>query len=99
MNRKTKKKWKQRIFGYLFEMKQGEEQKVAATIANDIEIYVMDLNTQMGEQEDFIMGLKNQIKKLQGSKSDKLKTCKNCGGIYQDISKFCLLCGEKLVSI
>ena len=26
-----------------------------------------------------------------------MKTCKKCDGIYQDGSKFCLYCGEKLV--
>ncbi len=26
-----------------------------------------------------------------------MKTCKKCDGIYQEKSKFCLYCGEKLV--
>ena len=26
-----------------------------------------------------------------------MKTCKKCGGFYRDKSKFCLLCGEKLI--
>jgi len=46
-------------------MKQGEENRVACRIADDIEIYVLDLNTQIGELDDYIVKLKNQIKRLQ----------------------------------
>jgi RNA polymerase subunit RPABC4/transcription elongation factor Spt4 len=27
-----------------------------------------------------------------------MKTCRDCGGSYQDSSKICLICGEKLVT-
>jgi hypothetical protein len=68
MNRKTKKKWKQRIYGYIFDMVKGEEQKTAAIIANEIEVFTMDLATQIGELEDTVIKQKNKIKRLEQEK-------------------------------
>ena len=74
-----KRKLKEKIYSYIFNMKQGEENRVACRIADDIEIYVLDLNTQIGELDDYIVKLKNQIKRLQKQGQNNMIKCKHCG--------------------
>ena len=65
MRRKTKRKLRQKFYSYIFNMKKGEENKIASRIADDVEYYVLDLNTQIGELDDYVVKLKNQIKRLE----------------------------------
>ena len=64
MNQGCKKKWKERIYSYLYDMKAGEEQKVSAMIVKDIEIYVLELSIQIAEMEKNILEKEKEVLKL-----------------------------------
>lgn len=64
MNQGCKKKWKGRIYSYLYDMKTGEEQKVSAMIVADIEIYVLELSIQIAESEKNILVKEKEVMEL-----------------------------------
>lgn len=64
MNQGCKKKWKQRIYSYIYEMKKGQEGSISARIVSDIEIYVFGLSVQIADLEKNILNQEKTILEL-----------------------------------
>ena len=64
MNKKTKQKIRKKIFAYLYDMKKGEENKVAGMIIDLLEMHVMRL---VDEKKKIELALKkiNQNDRIQ----------------------------------
>ena len=70
MSGEIKQKWKKRIFSYLYDMKHSlddpdinkkECMRVAQRIADDIELYALDLRTQLRHKDKLLKQKKEEV--------------------------------------
>lgn len=64
MNIRDRRKLTKRFFAYLYDMKKGEETKVAFRIMQDFEMYTMQQASQKFEHQKKIEELKKKLKEI-----------------------------------